>query len=189
MNRLLPYFSRQAWRQRHLRRTLARLGAGPGAATLSLGGLAPHFEVRGRIELGAYVTFRGQLRRTSIFVAAGACLKIGDHAFINQGGNLAVTCGLTLGHHCLVGEAVSFFDTNYHEVDQDAGVLSAPIIIGDNVWIGHGAILLPGAQVGDHSVIAAGSVVRGGFPARCLVAGVPARFVRPIRCRDDFFRS
>ncbi|MEO6875213.1 MAG: acyltransferase, partial [Opitutaceae bacterium] len=105
------------------------------------------------------------------------------------GVNFAVTCGVTLGRRCVIAEGVSFFDTNYHEVDEGRGIFSAPVVVGANVWIGHGAIILPGTRIGDHSVIGAGAVVRGEFPARSLVAGVPAHRVRAIECRDNFTRS
>jgi acetyltransferase-like isoleucine patch superfamily enzyme len=190
VSRLHQLFSRQAWRQRALRSAFARHGAGPGAAHLRLIGTAPHLKIAGRIELDQHVTFRCVIRPTAIYLGAGATLKIGAHSYFNQGCNVAIHGGLTLGRHCLVAEEeVSFFDTNYHEVDQGSGVLSSPIVIGDNVWIGHGAIVLPGAIIGDHSVIAAGAVVRGEFPARSLIAGVPARLIRTIRCGDDFFRT
>jgi acetyltransferase-like isoleucine patch superfamily enzyme len=191
VNRLTRFFTRQAqnWRQRTLRRTFARLGAGPGCATLKLCGRRPFLDVTGRIELGSGVIVRCLTRLTSITVGPDAFLHIGAYSFLNQGGNFAVTCGITLGDRCLVAEDVSFFDTNYHEVDQGAGVYSAPIVIGRNVWISHGAVILPGTRLGNHSVVAAGAVVRGEFPARSLVGGVPARLIRTLDCADDFLRS
>ena len=56
----------------------------------------------------------------------------------------------------------------------------APIVIGKDVWIGSGAILLPGVHVGDGAVVAAGSVVREDVPPRTVVAGVPARIINPV---------
>jgi acetyltransferase-like isoleucine patch superfamily enzyme len=190
VNRFRRSFARrcQLWRQHRLQRHFARLGAGPQVHTLGLDGTAPYLDVAGKIELGEHVTFRGITRQTLISVGANAVLKIGADSYINQGANFAVTCGVTLGRRCVVAEDVSFFDTNYHEVDQGAGVFSSPIVIGENVWIGHGAIILPGTRIGDHSVIGAGAVVRGEFPARSLVVGVPARRVRDIRCDDNFLR-
>jgi acetyltransferase-like isoleucine patch superfamily enzyme len=52
------------------------------------------------------------------------------------------------------------------------------VSIGAGSWLGAGAIVLPGSQIGRNVVIAAGSVVRGDIPDRCVVAGVPARIVR-----------
>jgi len=191
VNRFSRFILRQSqqWRQRRLQRSLARVGAGPGTTTLTLTGVAPYLDIAGHVELGENVTFRCLTRRTSISVAAGAQLKIGANSYLNQGVNFAVTCGVTLGRRCVVAEDVSFFDTNYHEVDQSAGVLSSPVVIGDNVWIAHGAIILPGTRIGDHSVVGAGAVVRGEFPPRSLIAGVPARRIREVQCADDFTRA
>jgi maltose O-acetyltransferase len=57
------------------------------------------------------------------------------------------------------------------------------------VWIGRSAIILPGTTIGDHSVIGAGSVVSGVIPEKVLVAGNPARVLRPITASDTFRRK
>ena len=54
----------------------------------------------------------------------------------------------------------------------------APVRIGSGSWLGANAVILPGAQIGEHVVVAAGAVVRGEVPDRCVVAGVPARIVK-----------
>ena len=56
-----------------------------------------------------------------------------------------------------------------------------PVEIGSGTWIGHGAIVLPGATIGRNVVIGAGSVVRGTVPDHCVVVGVPARVVRRLQ--------
>lgn len=57
---------------------------------------------------------------------------------------------------------------------------SLPISIGDGCWIGAGAIILGGTTLGPHCIVAAGAVVRGQFPGRVLIGGVPARVIKPI---------
>jgi acetyltransferase-like isoleucine patch superfamily enzyme len=57
-------------------------------------------------------------------------------------------------------------------------VKSASVKIGDRVWIGSGAIILPGVSIGDDSVIAAGAVVIKSFPEKSSVGGVPAKLIR-----------
>ena len=51
-------------------------------------------------------------------------------------------------------------------------------MIGDGSWLGHGTVVLPGARIGRHVVVAAGSVVTGELPDRCVAAGAPARPIR-----------
>lgn len=55
---------------------------------------------------------------------------------------------------------------------------TAPVVIGDNVWIGGGAILLPGVTIGDNAVIGAGSVVTKDIPAHSVACGNPCRVIR-----------
>lgn len=64
--------------------------------------------------------------------------------------------------------------------------LYAPIFIGHRVFIGVNAIILPGAVIGDDSIIAAGAVVKGSFPSRSVIGGVPAKVLGSI---DDYLRK
>ena len=59
-----------------------------------------------------------------------------------------------------------------------ADMIPKPIHIGKRVWIGSGAIILPGVNIGDNSVIAAGSVVTKDVPENCLYGGNPAKFIK-----------
>ena len=67
-------------------------------------------------------------------------------------------------------------------------IKTEPVLIGRNVWIGCNVVILPGAVIGDHSVIAAGSVVHGTIPPRVLAAGNPARVLREIGALDGWRR-
>lgn len=58
--------------------------------------------------------------------------------------------------------------------------VSRPIVLGNNVWIGAGAIVLPGVTVGDNSIIGAGAVVTRDVPANAVAVGNPARVVRTL---------
>jgi acetyltransferase-like isoleucine patch superfamily enzyme len=72
-------------------------------------------------------------------------------------------------------------DSRFHPAAPDVPVRSAPVYIGHNVWIGTNSIILAGASIGDHSVIAAGSVVAGDIPGRAVAGGAPARVIRGDR--------
>lgn len=58
--------------------------------------------------------------------------------------------------------------------------LTAPVTLGNNVWIGGGSIILPGVTIGDNTTIGAGSVVTKDIPANCLAVGNPCRVVRQL---------
>jgi acetyltransferase-like isoleucine patch superfamily enzyme len=88
-----------------------------------------------------------------------------------------------------LGNHVSISDTRF--VTHDGGVwvfrekhpkidCVAPIVVGNNVFIGSGTIILPGVTIGDNVVIGAGSVVTRDIPSNCVVAGIPARSIRSL---------
>lgn len=112
-------------------------------------------------------------------------VTIGDGVFFNRACYVSVRQELTIGDHCLFGEMVSIHDslhaTEYggEPVAGRDGV-QAPIVIGNNVWVGAKATILPGAQIGDNCVIGAGAVVSGPIPAYTIAAGLPARPVRAL---------
>ncbi|MGH3282697.1 MAG: acyltransferase [Trebonia sp.] len=74
-------------------------------------------------------------------------------------------------------------DQNHGYADPETPIgsqfpVNRPVSIGAGSWLGAGAIILPGTAIGRNVVVAAGSVVRGEVPDRCVVAGVPAKIVR-----------
>ena len=89
--------------------------------------------------------------------------------------------GISIGDGTLIGHRVTLATIN-HGLPPDRRHVHhiAPIVIGRDVWIGSGAILLPGVHVGDGAVVAAGAVVRADVPARTIVAGVPARIIKKV---------
>ena len=108
-------------------------------------------------------------------------LVIGDRAFINYGVDIAATGLVAIGADCLIGTHVSIIDNAFHDVvDRQQVPAPQPVIVGDNVWIGNRAIILPGVTIGDGAVVGAGSVVTRDVPARTVVAGNPARVVREL---------
>jgi maltose O-acetyltransferase len=88
-----------------------------------------------------------------------------------------------IGDHVMVGPAVQIY-TAAHLLQAQArnqGLeVAKPIVIEDNVWIGGGAILLPGVTIGRNAVVGAGAVVPKSVPANTGVAGNPAKVVREI---------
>lgn len=114
----------------------------------------------------------------------GGRITIGRHVRINMGCVLVSYASITIGDNCLIGEYVSIRDANHGTAPTSPMRLqphtSAPITIGHNVWIGRGAVVLRGVTVGDGAVIAANSVVTRDVAPGWLVAGAPARSVKPV---------
>jgi acetyltransferase-like isoleucine patch superfamily enzyme len=155
---------------------------------VSVLGVSPHIAGKGRIKLGSLVSFRGFGSRSWFHVSANATFSIGSKSFINSGVMVDVSSAVSIGRNCLIGDCVVIQDSNYHEIDEESGVKTKPVLIGSNVWIGRNSIILPGVEIGDHSVIGAGSVVTKSVPPRSLVAGNPARIIREIAASEDYTR-
>ncbi len=91
--------------------------------------------------------------------------------------------GLSIGRNSMIGGGVLICGVNHGHASlslpmRQQPIMAAPIIIGQDVWIGMGAIILPGVTVGDGSIIAAGSVVKSDVPSQSVVGGVPASFLK-----------
>ena len=106
----------------------------------------------------------------------GAVIDIGAGTFVNHRTELVAHQSVRIGRDCLLAWDILVLDSDSHSVD--GGARTAPVSIGDRVWIGCRATVLKGVTVGDGAVVAAGSVVVSDVPARTLVAGNPARVVR-----------
>lgn len=157
--------------------TSRHIDAGHGIAFL---GRLPVLGVQGHLSLGDRTRLVSNCVRVRLNVAPGAELTIGDDGFLNHGAAIHAERSVRIGENSRIGEFVMISDTDYHEVTEGTGVRVAPIEIGDNVWIGRHALVLPGVTIGDHAVIGAGAVVADDVPANSVVAGVPARVVRDL---------
>ncbi|MEV6657174.1 DapH/DapD/GlmU-related protein [Nocardia fluminea] len=106
----------------------------------------------------------------------GLNLDLGERVFINQGCTFLDYAGIRLGRGVMVGPKATFI-TMGHPVDPEERrrfLTGAPIDVADNVWIGAGAMILPGVSIGRDAVIAAGAVVADDVPASSLVSGAKA---------------
>lgn len=120
---------------------------------------------------------------SSVSIQTLGDVAIGAHTFV--GHEVLIAGGLskiTIGDHCDIAPRVTIV-SGTHEIDmsgpRSAGPgKSAPIVIEDGVWIGAGAVVLPGVVIGKKSVIAAGSVVNRSIPPYVVAAGVPCRPIR-----------
>jgi acetyltransferase-like isoleucine patch superfamily enzyme len=113
----------------------------------------------------------------------GATIKIGNNSRIN-GVYIHAQKEITIGENCVIASGVNIIDTNGHNLislDRTVGRdTPSEIIIGDNVWIGLNAVILKGANIGNNSVVSAGSVVKGSFPDNSLIMGNPAQLIKKL---------
>src|SRR6266487_6392396 len=110
-------------------------------------------------------------------------LSVGDRCVIGRGSHIVAHQSVKIGDDVFTGPYVYITDQNHGYEDPQVPIgrqwpRNQTVSIGAGTWLGAGAIILPGTRIGRNVVVAAGSVVRGDVPDRCVVAGVPARVVR-----------
>jgi acetyltransferase-like isoleucine patch superfamily enzyme len=142
----------------------------------------------GRIELGDRVRLA-----TGVYLDANGesgRISIGSGSHVDVYSILYGQGGLQIGSGCAIaGGVIVYTQTNRFDLEPAGPILAqgtryAPVEIGDDVWIGAGAVILPGVRIDDHAVIAAGAVVRDNVPGWSIAAGVPARIVGDRRTRE-----
>jgi len=119
-------------------------------------------------------------------LAPGAKIIIGNNVGIS--GATISGSDIIIGDNVLIGSGVLITDTDAHAIDPEKrrinnpkDILSVPIKINNDVFIGARAIILKGVVIGEGSVVAAGAVVSKEVPPRCIVAGNPAKIVKYIK--------
>ena len=115
------------------------------------------------------------------YADCGKNITIGKRVFINSGCCFQDQGGIEIGDDVLIGQQVVIATLN-HDLNPErrGGMTPKPVKIGNKVWIGAHATILPGVTIGDNSVIAAGAVVTKSVPANVVVAGVPAKIIKTI---------
>ena len=127
------------------------------------------------------------------FVDYGENIHIGNGVEINMNCVFLDCNRITIGDNTGIGPAVQIYAVG-HPVDPAERLagrtgegfpfwrsVSAPVTIGNNVWIGGGTVILPGVSIGDNTTIGAGSVVTRSIPAGCLAAGNPCKVIRELK--------
>jgi len=121
------------------------------------------------------------------FCDYGVNIELGDSVYFNFNCVVLDVCHVRIGDFTLLGPAVQIY-TALHPFDAAARrreEYGKPVEIGSDVWVGGGAIILPGARIGSRSIIGAGSVVTRDVPADVFAAGNPCRIIRPLTPRDS----
>lgn len=152
-------------------------------------------ENRNKIKIGDGTCVRGEM----LVFADGGEISIGNDCYVGRDSYIWSACKVQIGNNVLISHNVNIMDTNSHElnfIERSEGyksliknghfkskrnVLSAEVIIGNNVWIGFNAIILKGVQIGEGAIIGAGSVITKDVPPFSLVVGNPAQVVKQLQ--------
>ena len=111
----------------------------------------------------------------------GKNITIGKNVFFNTGCSFQDRGGISIGDGSMIGMNVTIATLNHGlPLETRNTTYPSPVIIGENVWIGSNATILPGVTIEDNSVVAAGAVVTKDVPKNTVVAGVPAKAVKKI---------
>lgn len=127
-----------------------------------------HVDARGGLAIGDFVVFVSGIVPCRLTVHPSAILSIGPRCTFNYGVSIEARRQIVIGQRCMFGSHVRIDDTT------DSGH-ARPIMIGDDVWVAHGAVISPGVRIGDGAVVSAGSRVTQDVPARMMAIGNPAR--------------
>lgn len=178
----------------------------------------PYITGRGRIIIGDRVRLSGKsgfgfsgaievMAQATARLSCSACaitssqvhepsIEIGDDTFIGHDCSFGIASSITIGRHCLLAGRVSVRDFDGHPLDASRRRQNQPtpqeaikpVVIGDDVWIGAGALILKGVTIGDRAIVGAGAVVTNDVPPDSIVAGNPARVIKALDPRKCEFR-
>jgi acetyltransferase-like isoleucine patch superfamily enzyme len=180
-NRMLtPRYARLA-----LRYARRRFGTSAGwrwetDGLLFLGrGLQIQIGKRGRVRFGRFVWIGDG---TKIRCHEGEVI-IGDKTVLGQECTISAYKHVRIGEQCVIADRAMFIDFDHGIVEvertiREQGIYKRDVDVGSNVWIGYGACVLRGVQVGDNAVIGTNAVVAADVPANAVVGGIPAKVIR-----------
>lgn len=137
------------------------------------------------VKIGAHVVIgrNTRIECTGSLESVGKGVVIGDRTTFGSDCYFGAAGGIQIGNDVVAGQYIRFHSENHNFDDtskliREQGVTHKGIIIGNNCWIGAGAVFLDGAELGDGCVVAANAVVTKRFPANSVVGGVPAKTIR-----------
>lgn len=132
----------------------------------------------------------GLYQRTIIVSREAGEIHIGNNVGIS-GATIYSKESIEIGDYTNIGGNVKILDHDFHPIEAEARkrnnmdmVGKKAIKIGENVFIGCNSIILKGTQIGDNSVVGAGSVVSGKFPGNVVIAGNPAKIIKELECEN-----
>ncbi len=141
-------------------------------------GLGSKFKVcGGNITLSEGVS----VQNNTFIQTTGGCVELGKNVYINRGCMVISRDKIVIDDYTAIGPNVCIYDHDHDYKNHGRlDMLVAPVIIGKNVWIGAGCIILRGTVIGDGCVIGAGTVVKGNIPPNTLMVDKREAFMKPI---------
>ena len=127
---------------------------------------------------------KSMIKRDAYVIFSKGKLKVGDNSAIGKRSEISLNGGeITIGNFVRIASNVFITNANHAFSKTDTPIMEQEVvirnvIIEDDVWIGHAAIILPGVSIGKGAIVAAGSVVTKNVEAFTIVGGNPARFIK-----------
>lgn len=149
-----------------------------------------HSKIYGSVRMDTPPYRRFSLGKRSV-IESFSCINnavgdvlIGDHTRI--GIHNTIIGPVTIGNHVNLAQGITVTALNHNFSDlnkriDEQGITTQPVTIGDDVWIGTNAVILPGVTIGQHAVVAAGAVVTKDVPPYSIVAGIPAKVIKSLK--------
>lgn len=110
------------------------------------------------------ITFEGGEKLTTSFMVSGGCY-------------FSALNGIHFGYNVLFAPGVKIISSNHNVSPDRLSLPGNPVRLGNNVWIGTNAVILPEVSIGDNCIIGAGAIVTKSFPSNCILAGNPAKII------------
>lgn len=128
------------------------------------------------LEKGAHI-------HTNVLIQGCGTITIGERSFVGDYSTVGCNESITIGKDVMIAQCVSIRDTDHEFKDLhtpmiDQGITASPIVIHDNVWIGHGAVITKGITIHSGAIIGANAVVTKDVEANAIVGGVPAKLIK-----------
>jgi acetyltransferase-like isoleucine patch superfamily enzyme len=170
--RIVSTFYQYAFKNNILSSKKLRLGAGFRVKEFRINNESLKIDFLGHNRIGRYTTIQGS-----------GYISFGKNSFCNDFCIFGVNEKIIIGQNVMIADAVSIRDTDHNHSDinvpmKEQGITTSPVIVGDDVWIGYGATILKGVEIGNGAIIGAGSVVTKDVPSLSIVGGIPAKIIK-----------
>ncbi len=121
--------------------------------------------------------------KNDVVIQGSGILELGENSYIGSYSVIGVNEKILIGKNVMIADAVSIRDTDHRFDKIDVpmivqGITTSPVIIEDNVWIGHGVVVTKGVKIGEGAIVAAGAVVTKDVPPYAIVGGIPAQIIK-----------